>query len=101
MENIFIAIFVIAGMFALIIPISLWFAFTASILWGWFVVPAFGIVPLTTMQCWGIALTLSMFNPRLRTTKSDPSEFGSALGACLLAPCLVLGLGWAIKNWWM
>lgn len=81
--------------------ISLWFAWAAAILWGWFMVPMFSAPVLTTTQCWAITLTVSLFFPRLKMTKADPSEFWSALGSVFLVPPISLGIGWAIKTWLM
>ena len=33
---------------AIIIPISLWYAFAAATLWGWFIVPFFAAPTLST-----------------------------------------------------
>ncbi len=81
--------------------ISFWWGWAAAILWGWFMVPIFGAPSLTTLQCWAIALTLSLFRPRFTMQKSDPDELWNAIGGVALTPPISLVLGWAIKNWFM
>jgi hypothetical protein len=82
------------------VPISLYYAWAASILWGWFLVP-FGLPPLTILQIWGICLFLSMLRPRIKTDQQNKDEIGSALMALALSPLISLALGYAIKFWWM
>lgn len=85
---------------ALVVPVSLYFGWAASILWGWFVVPVFGLPPITVMQAWGITLALSMLRPKINMSKSE-SDFPSGLLAVVIAPPLSVGFGYAIKFWWM
>ena len=101
MSHVFSGLAFVAFLMVLVSAISLWFGWAAAILWGWFMVPIFGATVLSTVQCWAIVLTISMFRPRLNLTKSDPSEFWSATGGIIIAPPISVALGWAIKNWFM
>lgn len=101
MQQILVGAISLVVVLVLIIPISLWFAFAASILWGWFMVPIFNAPGLSMIQCWAIAITLSMFRPPIDITKTELESIGSAFAAVVLGPPLAIGLGWAIKNWWM
>lgn len=100
MSPVIISLMTVGMTFAMLAPISLYYSWAASILWGWFLVPL-GAPSVTILQCWGIMLVIIMFRPRLSLQKSDDSELVSAAGALVLAPLLALGFGWAIKNWWM
>lgn len=91
----------LAVLLAIIVPISLYYAWAASYLWGWFVVPAFGAPPLTAFQIWGICLTLAMLRPRFDMEKKNAEGWDSGLLALIFGPLLALGLGYAIKFWWM
>lgn len=101
MEHIFIGLAAIVFMLIVVVPVSLWYALSASILWGWFMVPIFNAPTLTVVQCWAVMLTLGSFRPKLDLHKSDPDQFLEGLGAIILGPPLALGIGWAIKNWFM
>jgi hypothetical protein len=90
----------IAFIFALIIPVSLYFAWAAVILWGWFIVPTFGLPQITILQAWGIGLTLSMMRPRMTAQKTE-TDWASGFVAVILGPPLALALGYAIRFWWM
>lgn len=94
---------IVAVVFVILIvaPLSLYYAWAASILWGWFVVPAFGVQPLSTLQLWGICLFLSMLRPRFNFAKADPDGWDSGLTALIIAPPLSLGIGYVIKFWLM
>lgn len=91
----------LALMFAFIIPIALYFAWAATYLWGWFIVPVFGAPPLTVLQAWGICLTLSLLKPKINIDKGGEKDWAGGLLAIILAPLTGLGLGYAIKFWWM
>jgi hypothetical protein len=93
--------FAILMLLVIMVPVALYYAWAASILWGWFIVPTFGLPPLTVLQMWGIFLTLEMLRPRFEFEKKDNSEWAHRLFALTLAPLLSLGIGYAIKNWLM
>lgn len=102
MSEILIALLAIAGVVAIAIPISLWFAFSAIHLWAWFVVPVFNVPTLTMLQMWGICLTLSVMRPKTFFSKSDSDkDWQGSLTGIILGPPLSLALGYAIKFWWM
>lgn len=96
-----IAILTVVGVLALIIPISLYFAWAASHLWLWFIVPVFGAPPLSILQLWGICLFLGMLRPKFDMSKSEEKNWAGGVAAIILSPPLALGMGYAIKNWWM
>lgn len=89
-------------MLVVLIPVALYYAWAASYLWGWFIVPTFGLSPLSTLQLWGITLFLSMLRPKMTfDDKKKEIDWGSAVAAVLIVPLLVLSLGYAIRFWWM
>jgi hypothetical protein len=100
--SILTAFFALAVMVALIVPIALYFAWAATHLWGWFIVPTFGAPPLTVLQAWGICLTLAMLKPRIDWKKTGGEvDLANGFLAVLLGPLLALALGYAIRFWWM
>ncbi len=46
-------------------------AFVLVKLWGWFVIPAFGLLPLSKINAYGLALILFFLTP-LRATDKRP-----------------------------
>lgn len=91
----------IAALMAQISIASLYYAWAASYLWAWFVVPALNAPPLSVLQIFGITLTLSMLRPRVTFNNNDSSDWASDLAVLILSPLLALGLGYAIKFLWM
>jgi hypothetical protein len=91
----------IAFALVVIVPISLYYSWATSYLWGWFIVPAFGAPALSTLQIWGITLTLGLLQPRMNLEKSREKDFEGALIALIAAPIVALGLGYSIRFWWM
>jgi hypothetical protein len=99
--NILGSLAALAAVLALVVPIALYFAWAASHLWGWFIVPVFGAPPLTVLQAWGICLTLSMLKPKIDMSKGGEKDWASGVLAIVIGPLMALGLGYAIKFWWM
>lgn len=86
--------------FVFIIPVALYFAWAASHLWIWFLVPL-GLPPLSILQIWGIGLTISMFRPKIDAEKTNTDNWLGALTAIIVGPPLTLAIGYAIRFWWM
>lgn len=96
-----IAVGTIAATLLVAVPLSLYYSWAASYLWLWFVVPTFGLPALSTLQVWGICLFLAMLRPRLDPKKTKGDDWEAAIFTIIVAPLLALGLGYAIKFWWM
>lgn len=73
-----------------VVPISLYYAWTATVLWGWFVVPIFNVPQLTIWQAWGLSLTMGVFRPK--TAKSETNW-----QAVLILPPMALAVGYIIR----
>lgn len=88
---------------ALFSVVALCYAWAISYLWLWFMVPPFGLPTLSVLQIWGIMLVLSLFRPKINLEDNNKTEkdWANAIIALLLSPLLSLGLGYAIKFWWM
>ena len=74
---------------------------TLSVLWKWFVVPAFDVPQLTVMQALGLSLVVSFFTADLQKQEADHKKKTSAtesiLTACLqvvIKPLVFLAIGW-------
>jgi len=81
-------------------------AFVSVHLWIWFVVPVFGLTPLTMPQAYGIALlvnywtyhhTFSQFNQ----DKKEWSEQLTEIFTILIIPWLYFVCGWICYNFFM
>lgn len=79
----------------IIVTATLWQAFATSLLWQWFVVGAFGLPAIGTMQFAGVYLLLKL--ARLRTSPMEPSEFKRLVLTAYLAPLAFIVVGWIIK----
>ena len=79
-----------------------WSGLTLSILWGWFVVPAFSLPTLSLLQAYGLALVLRAARGYQDQPKSEDG-FGAAMAKAFITPPLVAGLlllvGWVVKSW--
>jgi hypothetical protein len=81
---------------ALFIPLALWFAFAATYLWEWFIVPVFNAPRLTILEMWGIFLTVNAIHP-LPPQKYDKEIEKAALFNVVAGPPLSLAVGYIIK----
>jgi hypothetical protein len=72
-----------------------------SVMWGWFVVPTFGLPSLTVLQAVGLCLVLGML---IRNASSDNSEkdkterWVSAVAYAVGTPLFTLFVGWIVKG---
>ena len=77
--------------------------YALSVLWGWFMVPLFGLPVLSVAQAYGVALVVQA----AKGYNSKELKFGGsgaeALASLVFAPPLVYGLllsfGWVAKAW--
>lgn len=81
---------------------AFWAGFTLSALWGWFIVPIFGLPALSVAQAYGVTLVLGATRGYRREAKSDDS-FGTVVAKGVVIPPFVAGLlllvGWITKAW--
>jgi predicted branched-subunit amino acid permease len=85
----------------LVVPLSLYYAWASSILWGWFIVPLFGLPEVSVLQMWGVMLFLSLLKPNVPANKSDTEAALSNTLSFLCSPLLALGIGYVLRFWWM
>lgn len=85
----------IAALICLVVILSLWQAWAATILWAWFAVPVFGLPVVSYWQMTGIMLTISAMKPR---TSGQTLDNNKALGGILIGPPVMVGFGWLIKT---
>lgn len=93
----FVAVVILS---AILIPVSLWYAYAFSVMWGWFVVPAFGVPTLTMWQTFGIFITLALFRPHINIHKDERPINWSAWWGIGGGPAFSLALGYLIKFQW-
>ena len=67
-----------------------------TVLWGWFIVPAFGVPGLRIPYAIGLALLVGMLTHRVRKEEHQP-DTAHVLAHGLVMPFLYLGLGWFVK----
>ena len=102
-----IALAAVLGGFAAIILTLVWGAFwaglAASLLWGWFAVPIFGLPDIGVAQAYGLALVLRSFRGMMpedaKTTRSMGEIFARGFTLPPLMCGLVLAVGWCVKVW--
>lgn len=91
-----LAVLIMPFLMLLILPISLWFGWAASVLWGWFVTPVFGLPQITITQAAGISLILALLRAKLASPKDETSLSVKAL-VIIVAPPLSVAMGWILK----
>jgi hypothetical protein len=94
------AVLLIVGLIPLLICLALVESWVASILWGWFVVPTFGLPPLSLALALGLAVTVRLITGRytVQSTKTDGQGAGATLFAGFLFPMLLLLVGYVAKS---
>jgi|SRR5690625_1520833 len=81
---------------------ALWLGMALSVLWGWIIVPMFGLAPITVVQAYGLMLVVRLITIKIDLNK-DRSGFNQAARNIIVAPPMVavvsLFIGWIISAW--
>lgn len=94
------ALGVLMGLPALIAVLSIWRGFILSILWGWFVVPAFGLPALSIAFAIGVALIVGHLSHEANVKRDDKKGFGAVVAGAFIGPAFTLLIGW-IVTWFI
>lgn len=96
MEALFILLFALL----ISVPLMIWRAFVITVLWGWFVVPQFGLQPLGMVSAIGLTAVVRVFTSHLNNTESDKDKqnesIAGAIANSILVPALALLTGWIV-----
>ena len=65
-----------------------------SVLWGWFIVPIFGLPVLTQVQALGVALVMGFMTKQYTQTDKDRNWEG--VGYAFVKPIFAVIMGWVI-----
>jgi len=79
-------------------------AFVAVHLWAWFVVPTFGLAPLSKSAAFGISLLIGLWTHQNSTGHKDEREASEKIieyAAHIISPWFVLLLGYICHVWFM
>lgn len=83
-----------------VVGLVLWHAYAASILWGWFVVPLFGLPAVGVLEMAGLTLALRAVRPiHPRLPKVEYSAWDSFKHVCWVtsSPAVALCIGYIIR----
>jgi hypothetical protein len=99
---------VVAALLMLLVVVPGWYLYgwCLSLLWAWYVVPAFGLAPLGILQAVGLSCILGLTAIRVPAVKTQAQKdaesaettweaFGRML-ALTLSPLFILAIGWVI-----
>lgn len=91
-----------AAICLLIVWGGFWTGLALSMLWGWFIVPVFGLPVLSIAQAYGIALVVACVASKSSPEK-DQDGFGTVLVKAFIRPPLVAAFvllaGYIVKAW--
>lgn len=96
MKILLYVVIMIAFSIGLLVPAAILNGWALSTIWGWFVVPTFGVPALSIPTAIGISIVLSLLThqPDLRKENGD---FSKAFTYLFLRPFLVVGIAWIVK----
>jgi hypothetical protein len=83
------------GISALVVLSSIWRGFVLSILWGWFMVPLFGLPALNIPFAIGIALVVG-FLTHQSSNENEKTDWGNSITMAVMYPALILLVGWVV-----
>lgn len=79
-------------------------AFVGAKLWAWFMVPAFGLAPLTMAKAYGISLLTHFWTYNYKSGHKDDRETTQKVCefvGILIAPWITLFFGWVCHAYFM
>lgn len=68
-----------------------------SIMWGWFVVPTFGLAPLSIPIAMGLGLILAFTTHQPRYDAEKRGNWADVVGRIIMQPLGTLAIGWLIS----
>jgi hypothetical protein len=71
----------------------IWGAYALTVLWGWFVVPVFGLDPISMTYAAGLGVLISF---AFKSVPDKGPDMAAAVGITLLYPAFALAIGWVI-----
>jgi hypothetical protein len=89
--------------YLMIIPLwpvfAMWRGYAIATLWGWFVVPGFGVAPLSIYTAIGVLLVVGALKSvdYSHDERETSEKFFYSISLGLLGPALMLGTGWVWK----
>ncbi|MCQ9618380.1 hypothetical protein L1889_18240 [Paenalcaligenes niemegkensis] len=82
---------------------ALWFGLALSVLWGWFIVPLFGVAQIGAAQAYGLILVLRVLQAKAPSKDEQKASFGERIVRIVWVPPLAAGVliltGWAVSAW--
>ncbi len=77
----------------------LWGGYALSVLWGWFMVPTFGFIPLTIPAAIGVMLVVNLLTHQSRSGEEERSDaIAARITFNLFGPGIALIAGWIVKG---
>ena len=92
-----IVFFAAIGVIPLVLAASILRGYVFSILWGWFIVPTFGVHPISTPLAIGILITIGEITRQYVPSKDK--DVWMPICTMILSPLLALLLGWIVRFW--
>lgn len=79
------------------VPLALWRGFVLSVMWGWYVVPTFGLPALSPVVAVGVIWTVHLFYMPIPKPeeRGKPVELVYPFLYGLVSPAVALAFGWA------
>lgn len=84
-------------LFTWALPVILLRAWVLTVLWGWFVVPVFGVDTLRYAHAMGVLCIVSTFGPHSRIKSEYQDSLGIQIAQSIVQPLYGLLIGWLIK----
>lgn len=96
-----IVLFFVLGFIGWLFIAPIWKGFVLSVLWGWFIVPFFGLPELSITYAIGISLIFGMVSGSYKPTKTKTEkealeDLGKTVTYSFLMPAFALLVGWIV-----
>lgn len=83
---------------AIVAIATIWGGYVLSIIWGWFMVPTFGLPLLSVTAAMGVALVIGYLTHAYKEPDSETHPW-KRMFYVFMRPLVVLVFGWIVKQW--
>lgn len=98
-----VGLFVFSAVFVVLALGAVWNGYVLAILWGWFMVPTFGLPPLALAPAIGVAVVVGYLTHPYRPTEDakgkEVKRVVESFSVMVMRPAMALLMGWIVKQW--
>jgi ABC-type branched-subunit amino acid transport system permease subunit len=94
-----VGVVLVAGLLVVMVPLILLRGWAIQTLWGWFIVPTFGLHPLRIVEAYGISILISLFTHSGGSREKEGEKWWMPVVGGVFGTLIAVGVGWVVRRW--